>query len=249
MYFIMKINTWAQLFEGQLALNLGLNLTGFQKHFCLIIFSVIFRDHQSSTCWQKDLNWIYFLSFHIWIWNFALTLGYLSPKAYHSFKIFFGIWLPQIPRVIHHNQQALTNFEWLLQLPAIAKNDANCIEYRQKKGRQTEEPLGNEDTRGNLMIDLGKHIFKVIRWFCIAHLLLRITRWPPWKRASEVALLRCFDTVLRRPYRCFLIVLKVILSMFDRYKLFTNDWLWIEVCQNVLFSKIDITMTTINKKL
>ena len=40
----MKINTWAQLFEGQLALNLGLNLTGFQKHFCLIIFSVIFRD-------------------------------------------------------------------------------------------------------------------------------------------------------------------------------------------------------------
>ena len=33
MYFIMKINTLAQLFEGQLVLNLGLNLTGFQKYF------------------------------------------------------------------------------------------------------------------------------------------------------------------------------------------------------------------------
>ena len=39
------------------------------------------------------------------------------------------------------------------------------------------EKQENED--GNLMFDLGKYIFKVIRWFCIAHLLLRITRWPP----------------------------------------------------------------------
>ena len=58
---------------------------------------------------------------------------------------------------------------------------------------------------------------------------------------------RYFDTVFRRPYRCFSIVLKVILSLSDRYKLFTSDWLWIEVCQNAVFSKIDITMTTINK--
>ena len=32
--------------------------------------------------------------------------------------------------------------------------------------------------------------FKVICWFCTAHLILRITRWPPWKRASEVTLLK-----------------------------------------------------------
>ena len=34
-----------------------------------------------------------------------------------------------------------------------------------------------------------------------------------------------------------------------RYKLFTSDWLLNEVCQNAVFGKIDITMTTINKKL
>ena len=34
----------------------------------------------------------------------------------------------------------------------------------------------------------------------------------------------------------------MILSMSDRYKIFTNDWLQIEICQNVGFSKIDITM-------
>ena len=59
---------------------------------------------------------------------------------------------------------------------------------------------------------------------------------------------RYFDTVFRRPCRCFSIVLKVILSLSDRYKLFTSDWLWIEVCQNTVVSKIDCAMTTINKK-
>ena len=39
------------------------------------------------------------------------------------------------------------------------------------------------------------------------------------------AALRCFDTVFRRPYRCFSIALKVILSLFDRYKLFTSNCL------------------------
>ena len=43
--------------------------------------------------------------------------------------------------------------------------------------------------------------------------------------------------------------LKVILFLSDRYKIFTNDRLYIEICQNVGFSKIIITMTTINKKL
>ena len=36
--------------------------------------------------------------------------------------------------------------------------------------------------------------------------------------------------------------------MSDHYKIFTSNWLWIEICENAVLSKIDITMTTINKK-
>ena len=36
-------------------------------------------------------------------------------------------------------------------------------------------------------------------------------------------LLRCFDIVFQRPYRYFSIGLKVILSLTDRYKIFTID--------------------------
>ena len=61
--------------------------------------------------------------------------------------------------------------------------------------------------------------------------------------------LRCFGTVFRRPYRYFSIALKGILSLSDRYKTFASDWLWVEVCQNVILTKIDITMATINKKI
>ena len=42
--------------------------------------------------------------------------------------------------------------------------------------------------------------------------------------------------------------LKVTFSLSDRYTIFTNGWLQIEICQNVGFSKIDITMTTIKRK-
>ena len=41
--------------------------------------------------------------------------------------------------------------------------------------------------------------------------------------------------------------LKVTLSLSDRYKIFTNGWLQIEIYQNVGFSKIDVTMTTIKR--
>ena len=61
--------------------------------------------------------------------------------------------------------------------------------------------------------------------------------------------LRCFNTVFQRPYRYFSIALKVVFTLSDRYKIFTSYWLWIEICENVVLSKIDITMTTINKKL
>ena len=57
------------------------------------------------------------------------------------------------------------------------------------------------------------------------------------------------DTVVQRPYRYFLIALKVVFSLSDRYKILSRNWLWIEICENVVLSKIDITMTTKNKKL
>ena len=34
----------------------------------------------------------------------------------------------------------------------------------------------------------------------------------------------------------------------DRYKSFNFNWLWIEICEDVVLSKIDISMKTINKK-
>ena len=64
----------------------------------------------------------------------------------------------------------------------------------------------------------------------------------------SITYLRWFDTNFRRPDRYFSIALKVILSLSDRYEIFTSDWLWIENCQNAVLSKIDITMTTINEK-
>ena len=51
------------------------------------------------------------------------------------------------------------------------------------------------------------------------------------------------------PILLFFNRLKSVFSLSDRYKIFTSNWLWIEICENVVLSKIDITMTTINKKL
>ena len=62
-------------------------------------------------------------------------------------------------------------------------------------------------------------------------------------------LLTCLDTVFQRPYRYFSIAFEVVFSLSDRYEIFTSNWLWIEICENVDLSKIDITMTTPNKKL
>ena len=41
----------------------------------------------------------------------------------------------------------------------------------------------------------------------------------------------------------------MVFSLSDRCKIFASNWLWIENCENVVLSKMDITMTTINKKL
>ena len=57
------------------------------------------------------------------------------------------------------------------------------------------------------------------------------------KESQQVAFLRCFDTVFQRPYRYFSIALKVFFSLSDRYKIFTSNWLWIEICENAVLSK------------
>ena len=49
-----------------------------------------------------------------------------------------------------------------------------------------------------------------------------------------VMYLRCFDTVFQRPCSYLSNTLKVIFSFSNRYKIFTSDWLWIEVCQNAV---------------
>ena len=38
----------------------------------------------------------------------------------------------------------------------------------------------------------------------------------------------------------------MVFSLSDRYNIFTSNWLWIEIYENVAVSKIDITMTTKN---
>ena len=75
------------------------------------------------------------------------------------------------------------------------------------------------------------------------------TRPEPEAHVKGDCQLRCFDTVFQGPYRYFSIVLKVFFSLSDCYKIFPSNWLWIQICENVVLSEIDITMTTINKKL
>ena len=78
-----------------------------------------------------------------------------------------------------------------------------------------------------------------------------VTFAKPFFGGFKLAILgiRCFDTVFQRPYPHFSIALEVVFSLSNRYKIFTSNWLWIEICEIVVFSKIAITMTTINKKL
>ena len=74
-------------------------------------------------------------------------------------------------------------------------------------------------------------------------LVLGLTVTSSWFASGQLGfltLLRCFDTVFQRPYRCFSIALKVFFSSSDRYEIFTSNWLWFEICVNVVLSKIDI---------
>ena len=73
---------------------------------------------------------------------------------------------------------------------------------------------------------------------------LLVCRKPNERRRFKV-----FRYSFSEAIQIFSIPLKVILSLSNRYEIFTINWLWIEVYQNAVLSKIDITMTRINKKL
>ena len=89
-----RLEVWAQLFEGRLVLNPGLNLTQVsfsfvQKHF-LGQFSLIFIEHRIIILLTKrtKLNLLYKLSYLNS--NFALTLGYLNPALNNPALVYNG---------------------------------------------------------------------------------------------------------------------------------------------------------------
>ena len=75
---LFNLTTWAQLFEGRLALNPGLNLTPVSFSCVQSIFSdnflCYFKSIQSSTCRQTVTEMLFKLNS-----NLALTLGYVNP--------------------------------------------------------------------------------------------------------------------------------------------------------------------------
>ena len=83
--------------------------------------------------------------------------------------------------------------------------------------------------------------------------LLQVSEiWQQWiSSLGHGGEIRCFDTVFGRPYRCFWIsiTLTVILSLFNRYEVSPAIDYELEVCQNTVFIKLDITMTTVKKTL
>ena len=50
-----------------------------------------------------------------------------------------------------------------------------------------------------------------------------MVKQPYFTPIIVTVVLRCFGTVFRKPYRCFSIALKVILSLADGYRPFTSD--------------------------
>ena len=69
-------------------------------------------------------------------------------------------------------------------------------------------------------------ILRFVAWIrkpAVLQDMIRSTCFVTKCRKVIKCLFRCFDTVFWRPYRYFSIALKVILSLFDRYKIFTSD--------------------------
>ena len=73
----------SSVFCTQISTNPGLNVNlvfcFFFKSIFLVIFSVLFRNIQSSNCTQKEFSRIYIISVYNYvISNFEQTLGYLA---------------------------------------------------------------------------------------------------------------------------------------------------------------------------
>ena len=100
-------------------------------------------------------------------------------------------------------------------------------------------------------IELWEHIQR--NWLaiieCPRHGMseMKIKTYEISKGYIYISDLRRFDTVFQRPYRYFSIASKMVFSLSDCYKIFTSNWLWIEICENVVLSKIGVTMTRINE--
>ena len=66
---------------------------------------------------------------------------------------------------------------------------------------------------------------------------------------NKIVVVKVFRYSFSEAIPIFSIALKVFFPLSERYKIFTSNWLWIEICENVVLSKINITMTTINEKV
>ena len=90
----------------------------------------------------------------------------------------------------------------------------------------------------------GKPIFFLTRWGIFKGW------WLCWRILPRIRnQVKVFRYSFSEATPIFLNRLKSVFFLSDRYKSFTSNWLWIEICGKVVLRKIDITMTTINKKL
>ena len=54
---------------------------------------------------------------------------------------------------------------------------------------------------------------------------------------TESVCLKVFQYSFSEAIPIFFNRLKSVFSLSDRYKIFTSNWLWIEICENVVLSK------------
>ena len=87
---------------------------------------------------------------------------------------------------------------------------------------------GEQETSCQILISRRSQVSQVVFFPSLMYLLFY--RYIKFKTVVNFVL-RCLDTVFQGPYRYFSIALKVVFSLSDRYKIFTSNWLWIEICE------------------
>ena len=89
--------------------------------------------------------------------------------------------------------------------------------------------------------------------FCSIHFIVILAWLKKIFRYTEDVDIKRIVKVFRYSFseamQLFFNRLKSGFSLSDRCKIFTSNWLWMEICENEVLRKIDITMTTINKTL